>query len=411
MHTTNTKGKGGVHGDLINELKSLRKGGGLTSWKLNQAARIRSIIANRIGVDTDSPSLGHVRTYLLQEFTNLGESVEARATRNAFAIGWEHDPQNLVKRRAAFSKRLGRHPDTIEAYENEGIEELAFRLVSHDPVTGLSPKDGSIATVDGRQIRMAQAALNMVGQGLADMYGLGPQAPEILKSLGHGAAPYLDASVECVFLSSPKGPDWYTIKFRYRFKGKRNSYRVGLVTNSHDCEILMASGLVDDAFTLIDNPNIDNEVLRITSDSHFIFYDQATGSPHPLKFSEITAAARRELLSIIWQIDPDRCRIIEVAIPENGQRSGTLYEYRDSLDVTLDVPFAYWYAPGLMYLNTLTIDVTQFPSRDKLEFYIQPFLGPIMPGGMEPNSDTYSLTANSWIMQGHGVAVAWKQAA
>ncbi len=400
---------------LIKDLKTLRKGNGLTSRKLHEATELRNVIAERLNLGSDASSIGQVTNYLIQEFNNLGENIEARATRNAFGIGWEHNPYNLLKRRTDFSSQLKRHPDTIETYENQGIEELVFRLINMMPTSSINYTDAKAVTLSQLSTniqpeRVMNAAQNMIAQGLGDVYSLGAHAPEILKYFGSNQSPYLETNMEWFLLPSKKGKGWFSYKFRYTFRGQRKNYKVGIVTNAHDGELLMNSGLVDDILTLLNIQDLKNEVLALLNQTHFMFHDQDTGLQHVLQFTEMDESSRQELLSLIWQLDNNAIKIIEVEIPKNGQRSGTLYEYRHSFDIPINVHFAYWYAPGLMYLNNLLIDVSHFPNRDTWEFFIQPFLGLLSPTIVKPTGGRYLLATNGWIMQGHGVALVWRKA-
>ncbi|MGH7203154.1 MAG: hypothetical protein ACREHC_01780, partial [Candidatus Levyibacteriota bacterium] len=273
---------------LINELKTLRKGSGLTPRKLHQATGLRHVIGERLQVHTDALAIGQVFTYLLQEFNNLGENIEARATRNAFGIGWEHNPYNLIKRRTDFSQQLKRHPDTIKAYENQGIEEVALRLVNIMPLASSDYTDTSIThltdtSTDARSQLATNVAQNMIMQGLRELYSLGAHAPEILKYFGDSQSPYLDTNIEWLLLPSKKGEDWCTYKLRYTFRGQLTSYRVGIVTNPMECELLMRSGLVQDVLILHHIQDIESEVSDLLKQSHFMFHEQETSSQYVLQ--------------------------------------------------------------------------------------------------------------------------------
>jgi len=115
-----------VDSELLRELRLLRKGPGLNLRRLGQSLSIMAALAAR----TSKPHLSAVEglALLQQELEELGDSDEAQATRNAFAIGREHNPGNLSTRRSDYASNRGRHSDTIEVWENHGIEELAGRL-------------------------------------------------------------------------------------------------------------------------------------------------------------------------------------------------------------------------------------------------------------------------------------------
>lgn len=82
---------------------------------------MRAAIAERLQKSPDeiTPTLMH--TTLLEELGKLGESIEAKATRNALAIQHKGDPGNITRRRSDFALKYNRHPDTVEAYELDVI--------------------------------------------------------------------------------------------------------------------------------------------------------------------------------------------------------------------------------------------------------------------------------------------------
>lgn len=393
---------------LMQELQSLRKGGGLTSWKLSHAAKLRQAIAAKLGVDSNELPIALAYSYLLEAFATLGESIEARAVRNAFAIGIERNRRSLMERRADFAQQFGRHPDTIEGYENRAIEEI---------VTSLLGVDGEMNHLHGhhpalgykKEISVARA---MIAQGLAELYGLGSHAAEVLRCFEQGHSPYLDATVEVHLIPSKRGPNWYTYRLQCLFRTHMTHFRIAIVTSAYAGEVLMASGVVDDVIKLNKaQTDYEREMPGILENCTLTANNVAQGTQQLLLFNELSTEARQQLLQPVWQIDSNSCRIIEAVLPKEGQGLQVLYEYRWAFDLSVAERYAYWCAPALMYLNTLTVDVSRFPGRDAWQFFIRPFLGTMLPGAMGPAGDRYTLPANGWIMQGHGVAIIWQEAA
>jgi len=402
-----------MHKILINELKFLRKGSGLTSRKLQQTPELRRAITEKYGFGADTLAINHVHNYLLQELNSLGESIEARAVRNAFGLGWENNPYNLLKRRADFSMQLRRHSDTVEAYENQCMEELAIRLVSALPQASY-PEIRSVNVSAASQGAQPEPSLNiarkMIVQGLSELYGLGPHASEIFRCFGNNKSAYLDANVELQLLPSRRGPDFFNYKLRYTFRGQRKGYKLGIVTNSQDGELLANGRLVDDVYVFLNmERDLEGEISYFLSQSHFMFHDQETGTQRVLQFAKMDESSRQELLSLIWRLDNADITIIEVAIPEEGQKPGTLYEHRFSFDMPIDIHCVFWKSPAFMYLNNMTVDVSKFPDRDSWQFNMQPFMGHALRGINRPDDNRYFLAANCWLMEGNGMVLVWSK--
>jgi hypothetical protein len=117
---------------LRRDLKRLRRGPGLTLKRFAEAKALLSALARKARRDGGSEpiqlSLRDAYEMFRQELEDLGEDPWAQATRNAYAIGRERNAGNLTQRRADFAQDHGRSAETIENYENRGIEELATRL-------------------------------------------------------------------------------------------------------------------------------------------------------------------------------------------------------------------------------------------------------------------------------------------
>ena len=395
---------------LLTELQQLRKGRGLTAWKLRDTTELKRIIAKHVGLNVTDVSTYQIYSYLLYEINQLGQENVALALRSAYAIGQENNPRTLTDRRLDLAMQLDRHADTIKAYENEALRTLTHRLVSPShhaplpklPVAATKPISAPV-TRDNEPLR------TIAVESLAGLYDLGAHRSEILRGFGRSPQPYMDVDFECAFMPSERGADWYTYKFLYRFQSAKDVFRIGIAFSTKETGLLMASGLVDDVVQLNTVPDYDREIPKILKRWRFAVRKTSTDPVKMLSFSEISEGERYALLDPIWQLKAENCRIIEVRVPDEYQLPSAVYELRAKIDLPVTEHYAYWEAPGLMYLNTIKIDVSQFPNRKKWHFYIKPFLGTAFPPMMEADGDVFLLPASSWVMVGHGIAVIWQE--
>ncbi len=400
---------------LQHSFQSLRKGTGLTPWKITKHQELRETIATHAGVNEQELSMQQAYLHVLHTLDELGNGIEAKVTRNAFAVGQEHNPGSLMQRRMYMSKQLRRHTDTIEAYENQGINKVISTLLEPDNVTNkgfahsIPPGQPSNVSLPIDKVPTNDTiAKNLVIYGLTEIYSLGMHAPEILTCFGRRLSCYEDCTVELAFVPSAKGPSWYTYKFRCTFRSKQLHFRIGIVSSANDGEALLASGLVDDLIKLNGTPDLDKELEGLLLNCYLIRHNIDKSSQEILRFQEVELNSRRELLNTVWQVNADTCRIIELQ-PAPSQLDIAFYEYNWSFDLSIDEHYAYWYAPGLMYLNNISVDISQFPGREKWQFYIRPFLGTALPGDMGIVANRYTASANSWLTPGQGVAIIWQE--
>lgn len=395
---------------LMRELLALRKGSGLTPWKLQSAVELRKVIAKKLDTDAATVSAEQVFAYLLYELSELGTSDMANALRSAYAIGQDAPAYSLTDRRTNFALQIQRHPDTVKAYEDLAIKQLAYQLVTN-PIHEIQALTGVQITESSSEYNRTTKALERsITEGLAGLYELGNHGSEILKVFGKHKKPYLEMNVECTLLPSNRGSEWYTYKYRYTFHFSKTTFRVGIVTSPQDSGILMKSGIVDETTQLCADADFNQEMADIINSWRFIAHHTQTGVQLPFWFTEVEPTRRRELLSTVWQIDPDNCRIIEVALPSEVSSQDMLYEVYAQTELRVSERYAYWEAPGLIYLNNVVVDVSKFPNRDKWEFLIKPFLGTSFPGTLETTGDRFTLPASSWVMLGHGIAIIWQEA-
>jgi len=144
---------------------------------------------------------------------------------------------------------------------------------------------------------------------------------------------------------------------------------------------------------------------NIIKNWHFFIYDSQSGNKQSFAFTELSVYTRLELLEPVWQVDANSCRVLEVQIPKTNT---SYFELHIRTDLRIDEHYAYWEAPGLMYLNTITVDVSHFPDRKRWKFFLKPFLGTASTRPIE-SDDRLVLQAHSWIMNGHGIAIVWQE--
>lgn len=391
---------------LIGELQLLRKGSGLLPWKLPHMDTIRQCVAKQVGIDADALSMNQMNIHLLYEIDQLGEGEIVQALRNAYALGQETTPQSLTKRRYDLALQTKRHPDTIKAYENRAITRLAHRLLAR-----YTTKPIHQAATSGRGVVpdheiMQKALQHTVTEGLGGLYALGSHGSDLLRAFGRNRHPYLDANIECLLLPSERGSEWYTYEFRYQFHCAKEVFRIGVVSSFQDSGVLMASGLFDEVTQLNEGADLEHEMENIIKNWRFFIYDSQTGTKESFAFTELSRYTRLELLEPVWQVDANNCRVLEVQIPK---AKTSYFELHIRTDLRINEHYAYWEAPGLMYLNTITVDVSHFPDRKKWKFFLKPFLGTAFTGPIESDEDRLILPAHSWIMNGHGIAIVWQE--
>lgn len=389
---------------LISELQQLRKGSGMQPWKLQHMEILRKKLAVCVGIDPAILSMGQMHSQLLYELGELGDGDEAGALRCAYAIGHETHPRSLTARRLDFALQVGRHPDTIKAYEDSAIAQLAHQLQNRGVAS--SGKASRETGVETDSIVLTDTLRRTVAEGLSGLYSLGIHSMEVLQILGRNKYPYLNAEIECTLMPSDRHKDWFTYHFSYRFYFTKPTFRIGIVTTLQDSSILTTSGLFDE-IACVSDEDFKGEITKLLEAWQFTAVKN-DGSEQQLKFSELDTYARQELLKGVWQMDAGDCRVIEVVIPPEVVAEAAAYR----LETTTHLPVgqcAYWEAPGLMYVNSITFDVQQFPHHQKREFHLKPFLGAAFSNTLQPLQGRFILPVHGWITHGHGVMVVWQK--
>lgn len=137
---------------LVRELQALRRGEGLSLRKLSTAPTLLQLSAapERDAAPEDGRALFDADQAVRGELAGLGDGLGARALRAALALDHD-DPMTLTHRRHDFAEATGKHPDTVESYENRAIRELALRIIARSP-GGLAPRpEAASARPTGRE--------------------------------------------------------------------------------------------------------------------------------------------------------------------------------------------------------------------------------------------------------------------
>lgn len=105
--------------DLTRELRGLRKGRGLTPARLQECPTVIELL--------NAGTTAEAYDKLVHILNEMGDDLKARALRNAYGLD-AYKTDHLTTRREDFAINERRHSDTIEAYENAMIDELATQL-------------------------------------------------------------------------------------------------------------------------------------------------------------------------------------------------------------------------------------------------------------------------------------------
>jgi len=163
--------------------------------------------------------------------------------------------------------------------------------------------------------------------------------------------------------------------------------------------------VADEVIVLDRKADFEREIAGIIASWRLTVRDTERGTQTSLRFKEASSSQRREILTGVWQINPDNCRIIELEVPRLLQEMAHVYELKGSMELRMEELYTFWETPGLMYANTINIDVTKFPHRDKWEFSIKQFLGTTFSATTEHGGNKFVIPANSWLLPGHGVVI------
>lgn len=392
---------------IAKELADLRKGVGLTPVKLTDKPAIRALIARLTNLPLASLTNSQVQAFLLTEIAKITDTRNGRALYNALGLGAESRP-TLSERRAALAARLGKHPDTIERYENYGVIEFTTHLNTLQPTQTVSFSSVTTAYVQHleKQATGLRAATTL---GLSGILSLDRGAQELVGFLESSPQPYLDTNIDIMFKPSRRGDNWYCMSLTYTFQSRRETFRIAAVTINEDGERLMKLGLIDEFHKLNYTLGSTREVRSLINNARFTLRRAKSDQQKLLRPKLLSQEQTKPLLQSIGEPLQGPCHIFEITIPHEWRTADTVYEYYSAIDLRLDdIRYAYWYAPSLMYVKRLTFDYSQFPGAGSRQFMALPFLGHIVGDVLDRNKHSFVLHPNSWIMPGHGIGLTWE---
>lgn len=391
---------------LVKELADLRKGAGLTPAKLQNKPTIRALVSRLTNSPSASITGSQIHAFLVDEVLKTNTTRQGRALCNALGLA-SATSETLSTRRAMHAAQLKKHPDTIERYENQGLIEFAAQLTNLQPTHGLSVLPATTAYVQHLEEQAAQSRA-ATALGLSGILSLERKAEELIDFLESSPRPYLDTNIDIAFLPSERGNNWYRMVVGYAFQGRREIFRLAVVTTNEDGERLMKLGLIDEFHKINEEIDPTRETRSVINNNHLTLHDTSSGHQKLLRFKESSAEYTGRLLQAIGEPLLGACRFLEVIVPYEWQTPDTTYEYYSSINLRDDIHYAYWYAPSLMYVKRLSFDYSRFPGAENWQFMALPFLGHIAGDVLDRNKDSFILHPNSWIMPGHGIGLTWE---
>lgn len=390
---------------LMQELAPLRKGRGATPDKLHDMPTLRGIAARVTATPLVNLTDNQILNFLLSELSSLVHNDTTLALK--YALGIDSSHAKLSARRLELAAALGKHPDTIERYENQGIAQFAAHLAER--ALRAQAKDTSPHLAPSYLDKMesqAKATRAMTTIGLASHLSLSSHSDDLMRYLEMPRRPYIDATVHIALLPSSRGTDWYRFRLSYSFSGTRESFRIAVVLDGSDGEQLLTNGLVDD-YHRLDNPdNPRRDIKTIIASSKFIIKNPPKNTQKLLRFHEVGSARASRVFESSSKPLAGPCWLLEISIPPQWQTQDCAYEYHSWINLQI-ASVAYWYSPTLMYLKKLTLDFSQFPGAHRRDFFLLPFLGHA-PGTILTEKHLYVLDLNNWIMPGHGIVLGWQ---
>lgn len=406
MQKSHTK----YHSRLINELSSLRKGRGIAPIKMYHKPILRERAAISLGVDDDKITNSQVYNFFLEKISRFPHTTPFIALRHALGLGEDVVADaTLSQRRSALSKMWGKHPDTIVRYENQAIDDLVTYLETPDENSGPATTPRPVVLPDAyKKIGVQNNIMrDTVKLNLAGLLPLANRTSELLSYLEQSQRPYLEASVDIKFTSSNRGADWYRLRVKYVFMGKRDTFRLAIVMDGEDGEQLLVQGLIDDYQKINDTIDPRQEIRTMRNNSSFMAYNPALKSQKLFRFHELDPAHAQTLVRSTGEPLRAPFRVLEIKLPPKWQADGIVYEYHSTFNLRDDIHYAYWYAPSMMFVKKLSFDYSEFPQVDNYDFVIIPFLGNVTSNGTR-KKHSYVVRPNSWIMPGNGMAAVWE---
>ena len=396
-----------LHAKLIRELALLRKGPGLAPAKISKMPALETIASHIANTPASSLTNHQIYNILITEIAHSPQDIYLDAITNA--LGIKSSVPSLLRRRRELAEQLNKHPDTIERYENQGLANLASRLIERGHANNNSEfSSPQIRTYHLQKLENYTETTRAIATlSLGSHLSVGEHAPSLLAYLQQTQRPYLDALVSINLSSSYRGHDWYKFRLKHTFRGIRETFRIAVVLDNEDGEHLMASGLIDDFHKLIHPDDLRQDIKTIIANSKFLLRNPENNTQKLLRFEELDASAAQRVFQSAATHFARPCRLLEVTIPLEWQTPEIIYEHQSTLHIKSDVQYAYWYSPGMMQLRKLTFDFSEFPDADKRHFFVQTFLGQVS-GTFHQDKNLFTLDRTTWVMPGHGLALIWQ---
>lgn len=420
MKESGNESENKVRLELVGEVRGLRKGSGLTLSKLRECACLLDVLASKCRTaGIEDPTLQEMCDAFLAELQVLGQGIEVRAVRNALAVGIEGDPSNITQRRNDFAEANRRHADTIESYENKAIDELITRLRPTQASKSIRAggevvKDvevGTSTSIDAHIPAQPNSGNHEIAatEAISRIYSISEHAADVLRCLGRSREPLTDVDVEWLLLPSGEDSTKYLYYFKYTFQTSKNNYRIAVVGSAHDCEAVMAAGVVDDVVILSSAADAVREAQRLASTCSLIVKNPSKGTRQVCRFEPLDAEDTHNILHAAGVTPLTDLIILQVGFPRPDSKIGMIYEYVLNIELNIAEHYCYWYTPCLMHINSITLDWSRFPQRNRWRFFVQPFFGAEIAGTVGPTEDRYSLSLRGWITPGHGIAIIWQE--
>lgn len=398
------KGRTKYHDKLVDELTLLRKVSGVTPAKMHYKIALRGIAARAIGVDDNKITNSQIHSFLLGEIAKLPPTTPFTALRHAFGLAEIMTTDGkLSQRRRALALDLDKHEDTVVRYENQAISDLAAHLeaASGNTRPRTRTQTNTSPTALHRIIR------DTVKLSLPGLLPVANRGPELLEYLEQSQRPYLETSVDIKLTPSSRGVNWYRLKVKYTFTGRRDTFRLAVVMNGEDGEQLLAQGLVDEFQKLNDTIDPRQEIRTVRNNSRFMAYNPTLRSQKLFRFRELDPIQAQTLLQSTTRPLKAPLRVLEVKLPIPWQSEGIVYEYRSTFSLRDDIHYAYWYAPSMMFVKKISFDYSEFPQVDRFDFVTIPLLGNVT-GNSTRKEYSFVVRPNSWVMSGNGIVAVWE---
>lgn len=396
--------------NLNHELAALRKGDGLRPNKIVPGSTLHATLATIENSPAETYTQQRAHNRLLQEIAKLPDGPASYALRAAY--GLEVPTGKLMARRQTVAADLEKHRDTVKRYENKAIDELGSQLASAKAQTArvrTAAVDNTTQT-DGANLGLHRQSLQTAASAtIGGLLGIPHHAEPLVNILQASAPAYLDTDISVRITGSKKGNPWYRYHLKYQFFGSRPKFTLAAVLDAADGERLMAAGLIDEYCSINRSQNPQRDVRMLFNATSLSARRTDSGRTKNLPFMMLDAQRSEDLIRSLDHSLKGPCWIMQAEVPVEWQSEAVRYTYATSFDVLATLPYAYWYAPGLMYVRTLKWDygqlVKQLPAGANLRF--MSFTGAPTNGLFKHDNGVATLHLDNWLFRGHSLLCVW----